>query len=60
MARNEVRFYQQVSDQVSHAAVIARELGIPALIGEPTASRRLVSGTMVTVNPRAGTVLPTG
>jgi pyruvate,water dikinase len=45
---------------MSHAAVIARELGIPALIGEPTASRRLVTGTMVTVDPRAGTVLPAG
>lgn len=45
---------------MSHAAVIARELGIPALIGDPTASRRLATGTMVTVDPRAGTVLPTG
>jgi pyruvate,water dikinase len=45
---------------MSHVAVIARELGIPAVIGEPTASRRLVTGTMVTVDPHARTVLPAG
>ena len=39
---------------LSHAAVIARELGIPALIGEPTAMRRVTTGSMVTVDPVAG------
>lgn len=39
---------------LSHAAVIARELGIPALIGESTARQRVTTGTMVTVDPVAG------
>ena len=37
-----------------HAAVIARELGIPALIGESTAIQRITTGAMVTVDPVAG------
>ncbi len=41
---------------VSHAAVTARELGIPAIIGEPTAGRRLRTGTLVTVDPVRATV----
>ncbi len=41
---------------VSHAAVIARELGIPAVIGDPTACERFVTGTTVTVDPVNATV----
>ena len=41
---------------VSHAAVIARELNIPAVIGDKTALNRIVTGTIVTVDPRAATV----
>ncbi len=40
---------------VSHAAIIARELDIPAVIGDPAAAR-IVTGTTVTVDPRSGTV----
>jgi rifampicin phosphotransferase len=42
---------------VSHAAVTARELGIAAIIGDPTACQRLRTGTMVTVDPVHATVL---
>ena len=42
---------------VSHAAVTARELGIPAVIGDPTACRRLRTGTIVTVDPVRATVV---
>jgi rifampicin phosphotransferase len=41
---------------VSHAAVIARELDIAALIGEPTATRRITTGMTVTVDPVAATL----
>ncbi len=40
---------------VSHAAVIARELGIPAVIGDVDACTRLRTGDTVTVDPIAGT-----
>jgi pyruvate,water dikinase len=42
---------------VSHAAVIARELGIPAVIGDTGAYARLRTGDIVTVDPTAGTVI---
>jgi phosphohistidine swiveling domain-containing protein len=41
---------------ISHAAIIARELDIPAVIGDPTAVARLTTGTTVIVDPRAATV----
>ena len=41
---------------VSHAAVTARELGIPAIIGDSTACRRIQTGCTVTVDPVRATV----
>ena len=41
---------------VSHAAITARELGIAAVIGDPTACRRLRTGSIVTVDPVRATV----
>ena len=41
---------------VSHAAVIARELYIPAVIGDTTAFDRFSTGTIVTVDPDTATV----
>jgi pyruvate,water dikinase len=41
---------------LSHAATIARELGIPAVIGDASAIARITSGDFVTVDPVAGTV----
>ena len=41
---------------VSHAAVIARELDIPAIIGDSTAFDRFTTGTVVTVDPMSATV----
>ena len=41
---------------LSHAATIARELGIPAVIGDASAITRITSGALVTVDPVAGTV----
>jgi rifampicin phosphotransferase len=41
---------------MSHAAIIARELGIPAVIGDDTADRRLSTGETVTVDPRRALV----
>jgi pyruvate,water dikinase len=41
----------------SHAAVIARELGIPAVIGDADALTRFASGTTITVDPVGATVV---
>ncbi len=40
----------------SHGAVVAREYGIPAVVGVPGATRRIVSGMTVTVDGAAGRV----
>lgn len=42
----------------SHAAIVARELGIPCIVGTKMATTALKTGTRVTVNGSAGTVTP--
>ena len=41
---------------VSHAAIVARELGIPAVASVPDATRRIPEGASVTVDGNTGTV----
>jgi phosphoenolpyruvate synthase/pyruvate phosphate dikinase len=41
---------------LSHAAVVAREYGIPAVLGTGTATRTLRDGQMVEVDGTAGVV----
>jgi pyruvate,water dikinase len=41
---------------LSHAAVLARELGIPAVVGVPDALQAITNGATVQVDPVAGTV----
>ncbi|MDQ0754415.1 PEP/pyruvate-binding domain-containing protein [Arthrobacter sp. B3I4] len=41
---------------ISHGAVVAREYGIPAVVGVPDATTRLRTGQSVTVDGAAGTV----
>jgi rifampicin phosphotransferase len=42
----------------SHGAVVAREYGIPAVVGVPGATSRLRTGEIVTVDGAAGAVTP--
>ncbi|MDQ3146798.1 MAG: PEP-utilizing enzyme, partial [Actinomycetota bacterium] len=42
--------------QLSHAAVLARELGLPAVIGAPGAMRLVPDGALVEVDAAAGRV----
>jgi pyruvate,water dikinase len=42
----------------SHGAVVAREYGIPAVVGVADATTRIVSGHSITVDGAAGTVAP--
>jgi rifampicin phosphotransferase len=41
----------------SHGAVVAREYGIPAVVGVPDATLRLTTGQQITVDGGAGTVV---
>lgn len=43
----------------SHGAVVAREYGIPAVVGVPNAAATIQNGTEITVNGTAGTVTTT-
>jgi phosphohistidine swiveling domain-containing protein len=40
----------------SHGAVVAREYGIPAVVGVPDATTRITSGQLITVDGAAGSV----
>jgi pyruvate,water dikinase len=40
----------------SHGAIVARELGIPAVVGVPGATRALCSGRVISVDGSAGTI----
>lgn len=42
---------------LSHAAIVAREHGIPAVLGIPHATTRIADGTPITVDGTAGAVL---
>jgi pyruvate,water dikinase len=45
-----------VGAPLSHAAIVARELGIPAVVGTGTATQRIQSGQHIRVDGAAGTV----
>ncbi|WP_426975805.1 PEP/pyruvate-binding domain-containing protein [Pseudarthrobacter sp. O4] len=44
----------------SHGAVVAREYGIPAVVGVPDATTRILTGHSITVDGAAGTVVAAG
>ncbi|MGW3343351.1 PEP/pyruvate-binding domain-containing protein [Nonomuraea rubra] len=46
----------EMGGAMSHGAVVAREYGIPAVVGVPGATQRITSGQEITVNGAAGTV----
>ncbi|MEJ2087862.1 MAG: PEP-utilizing enzyme [Gammaproteobacteria bacterium] len=41
---------------LAHGSIVAREYGIPAVLGTGNATRRIVSGQRITVDGSAGTV----
>ena len=41
---------------MSHGAVVAREYGIPAVVGVPGATERIATGDVITVDGSAGMV----
>jgi pyruvate,water dikinase len=48
----------EVGGMMCHAAVVARELGVPAVFGVADATTLLREGTRVTVDGDKGTVTP--
>ena len=45
-----------VGGPLSHSSIVAREYGIPAVLGTGAATQRLATGQQVTVDGDAGTV----
>ena len=41
---------------MSHGAVVAREYGIPAVVGVPNATERIATGDTITVDGSSGVV----
>jgi rifampicin phosphotransferase len=52
----------EMGGPMSHGAIVAREYGIPAVVGVPDATERIVTGERITVDGSSGTVatLPQG
>ena len=46
----------EMGGAMSHGAVVAREYGIPAVVGVPNATERVATGQVLTVDGSAGTV----
>ena len=47
----------EIGSPISHAAIIARELGIPAAVSVADATRRIRDGDIITVDGNTGTVV---
>ena len=47
----------EMGGSMSHGAVVAREYGLPAVVGVPDATSRISTGQWVTVDGAAGTVV---
>ena len=46
-----------IGGPLSHSSIVAREYGIPAVMGTGIATRRIYTGQMITVDGSAGTVV---
>ena len=46
----------EMGGAMSHGAVVAREYGIPAVVGVPNATQRITTGQQITVDGSAGTI----
>ena len=48
----------EMGGPMSHGAIVAREYGIPAVVGVPDATERIETGQQITVDGTAGEVTP--
>ncbi len=49
-----------IGGPLSHSSIVAREYGIPAVMAAGSATRRILTGQMITVDGSAGTVIIEG
>jgi pyruvate,water dikinase len=49
----------EMGGPMSHGAVVAREYGIPAIVGVPGATERITTGQQITVDGSTGTIILT-
>jgi len=47
----------EVGGAMAHGAIVAREYGLPAVVGVAGATRRIATGSRITVDGTAGTVM---
>ena len=47
-----------IGGPLSHSSIVAREYGIPAVLATGVATRRIKDGQLITVDGKAGTVVP--
>ena len=45
-----------IGGEISHGAIVARELGVPCVINTKTGTRDIPDGATIRVDPRAGTI----
>jgi pyruvate,water dikinase len=45
-----------IGNLLSHAAVVARELGVPCVVGTQDGTRRVRTGDLIRIDGHAGTV----
>jgi pyruvate,water dikinase len=50
----------EMGGAMSHGAVVAREYGIPAVVGVPDATERIATGQRITVDGSNGLVTAVG
>jgi pyruvate,water dikinase len=48
----------EMGGPMSHGAIVAREYGIPAVVGVPDATEHIETGRRITVDGAAGEVTP--
>ena len=48
----------EMGGPMSHGAIVAREYGIPAVVGVPDATERIETGQRITVDGSAGEITP--
>jgi pyruvate,water dikinase len=46
----------EMGGMMSHGAVVAREYGIPAIVGVPAATERITTGQQITIDGASGTI----
>jgi phosphoenolpyruvate-protein kinase (PTS system EI component) len=46
----------EMGGSISHGAVVAREYGIPTVVGVAGATERIIMGQQITIDGTAGTV----